>query len=154
MPKVDPNKQNHRKDQKDKLCAQRPFRLSADLPPGPMRAGSPLISVFLLGRFEVDMERWGLLAAANTLGLSSPSMGLFLKSVKQQVAQEQLALKMKREAEKVLVATGFGSRPFTQIQIRHGQQASTASYSPAGAKMARLLMPCGRMWGGNLGRLV
>ena len=49
----------------------------------------------------LDLEHYGLVAAANALGLSSPSMGHFLASVKEQVAKEQVEIRKKREVDKV-----------------------------------------------------
>ena len=49
----------------------------------------------------LDLDHFGLIAAANTLGLSSPSMGRFLASVKEQVAKEQAEIKKKQAVDKV-----------------------------------------------------
>jgi hypothetical protein len=56
-------------------------------------------------RSRLDLKRWGLLAAANTMGLSSPSMDAFLKAVKVQVVAQQAELAKQHEESQVRTNT-------------------------------------------------
>ena len=65
----------------------------------------------------LDLEHYGLIAAANTLGLSSPSMGLFLASVKEQVAKEQAEIKKKQAVDKVRRQYGRSPCPASCLSV-------------------------------------